>query len=231
MKLKNLTLALAGTAVLAASCGDKKEVSSAAGTMNNELDSVSYGLGISVGAGLKAEGMTEVNAELMGQALNEMLNGTAKFDEYAANEVIGKYLEKLRSKKAEGAKEAGIKWLEENKKNADVQVTASGLQYMVITEGTGPKPAETDMVRVHYHGTLIDGTVFDSSVDRGTPAEFPVNGVIKGWVEALQMMPVGSKYKLFIPSDLAYGDRAAGEKIGPGSTLIFEVELLEILKQ
>ena len=108
-------------------------------------------------------------------------------------------------------------------------VTESGLQYEILTVGTGTIPTFENKVSVHYHGTLLDGTVFDSSVDRGQPAQFPVGGVIKGWTEALMIMPVGSKWKLFIPSDLAYGDRGAGEKIGPGSTLIFEVELLEIL--
>ena len=232
MKLNNWVLTLAGAGVILMSCdkggSDKKATT---GEMLNELDSVSYSLGVSVGAGLKGEGMKEVNADLMAMAVNEMLSDGAKFDEYAANDIIGKYLEKVRAKKSESAKAEGVKWLEENAKNADVKTTASGLQYMVITEGTGEKPTETDEVRVHYHGTLIDGTVFDSSVDRGEPAQFPVNGVIRGWVEALQMMPVGSKWKLFIPSELAYGDRAAGPKIGPGSTLIFEVELLEIVKK
>jgi len=115
-----------------------------------------------------------------------------------------------------------------NGKRAEVTTLASGLQYEVITEGTGAKPAATDKVTVHYHGTLIDGTVFDSSVDRGQPASFPVNGVIPGWVEALQLMPTGSKWKLFIPSDLAYGARGAGGDIGPNATLIFDVELISI---
>ncbi|MFM9053078.1 MAG: FKBP-type peptidyl-prolyl cis-trans isomerase, partial [Bacteroidota bacterium] len=123
------------------------------------------------------------------------------------------------------------KFLENNKKKNGVTTTASGLQYEVIKQGTGPKPTAEDTVRTHYHGTLIDGTVFDSSVERGEPAEFPVGAVIKGWTEALQLMPVGSKYRLYIPSDLAYGERSAGPKIGPGSTLIFDVELLEIVSK
>jgi FKBP-type peptidyl-prolyl cis-trans isomerase FklB len=124
--------------------------------------------------------------------------------------------------------EEGQAFLSENAQRSEVITTESGLQYEVLVLGDGPKPAATDFVKVHYHGTLLDGTVFDSSVDRGEPAEFPVNGVISGWVEALQLMSVGSKYKLFIPSGLAYGERGAGAQIGPNSTLIFEVELLEI---
>ena len=125
-------------------------------------------------------------------------------------------------------KEKGKAFLAENKKKEGVIETASGLQYKVVKMGTGPKPHETDKVKVHYHGTLIDGTVFDSSVERGEPIEFPLNGVIKGWTEGVQLMPVGSKFIFYIPSDLAYGDRDAGPTIKGGSTLIFEVELLEI---
>ncbi|MGB0931993.1 MAG: FKBP-type peptidyl-prolyl cis-trans isomerase, partial [Chitinophagales bacterium] len=120
-------------------------------------------------------------------------------------------------------------FLTKNKERSEIKVTDSGLQYEVMTEGTGAIPSAEDKVKVHYHGTLMDGKVFDSSVDRGEPAEFPVGGVIKGWVEALQLMPTGSKWKLYIPSDLAYGERGAGGDIGPHETLIFEVELLEIL--
>lgn len=122
----------------------------------------------------------------------------------------------------------GQEFLAANAKKEGVKTTPSGLQYMVLKEGTGPRPKDTSKVTTHYHGTLIDGTVFDSSVDRGQPAKFPVNGVIKGWQEALQLMPVGSKYRLFVPADLAYGDRGAGPKIGPNTTLIFDVELLSI---
>ncbi|MBX7208350.1 MAG: FKBP-type peptidyl-prolyl cis-trans isomerase [Verrucomicrobiaceae bacterium] len=128
------------------------------------------------------------------------------------------------------AKADGAKYLEENKKRKEVTTTASGLQYEVLKKGDGPKPAATDNVKVHYKGTLINGKEFDSSYKRGEPATFQVQGVIKGWVEALQLMPVGSKWKLFIPSDIAYGERGAGGDIGPNETLIFEVELLEIVK-
>jgi FKBP-type peptidyl-prolyl cis-trans isomerase FklB len=133
-------------------------------------------------------------------------------------------------KAAEGNKKIGAAFLAENKSKPGVQTTSSGLQYIVEKEGTGAKPVATDRVKVHYTGTLIDGKVFDSSVQRGQPAEFGVTEVIKGWTEVLQLMPVGSKWKVFIPSDIAYGDRGAGADIGPGSTLIFDIELLDIVK-
>jgi FKBP-type peptidyl-prolyl cis-trans isomerase len=139
-------------------------------------------------------------------------------------------MDKKRNEKSAKATSASEGFLEENAKNPDVVTTGSGLQYIVIQEGTGDKPSSTDKVKVHYHGTLVNGNVFDSSVDRGEPIEFPVNGVIPGWVEGLQLMSVGSKYKFFIPSELAYGERGAGQMIGPGETLIFEVELLGITK-
>jgi FKBP-type peptidyl-prolyl cis-trans isomerase FklB len=136
---------------------------------------------------------------------------------------------KLQEEQAGKAVEAGTKFLAENAKNEAVVSLESGLQYEIVTEGNGAIPKDTDSVKCHYHGTLIDGTVFDSSVSRGEPAVFPVNGVIKGWVEALQLMPLGSKWKLYVPSDLAYGAQGAGNLIGPHTTLIFEVELLEIV--
>lgn len=136
--------------------------------------------------------------------------------------------DEMRASEGKVNKDEGVKFLEANKKKDGVKVTASGLQYKVITEGKGKKPAATDTVTTHYKGTLINGKVFDSSYDRGEPATFPVSGVIKGWTEALQMMPVGSKWELYIPSDLAYGARGAGADIGPDATLVFEVELLSI---
>ena len=137
-------------------------------------------------------------------------------------------MEKYKLKKSAKANEAGKTYLAENAKKEGVTTTESGLQYEVINSGKGAKPAPSDQVTVHYHGTLLDGTVFDSSVDRGEPASFPVGGVIKGWTEALQLMSVGSKWKLYVPYDLAYGERGAGAQIGPYSTLIFEVELISI---
>lgn len=142
---------------------------------------------------------------------------------------ISDHLQKLKAEKTQANKNAGVAFLAENKTKEGVVELPSGLQYQVIIEGSGAKPAINNKVKCHYHGTLIDGTVFDSSVQRGTPIDFPVSGVIKGWVEALQLMPVGSKWKLFIPSHLAYGDNQVGPKIGPGCTLIFDVELLAIV--
>ena len=138
--------------------------------------------------------------------------------------------EKSTPKKEKSELQSGKDFFAENSKRKDVVTLASGLQYEIITEGNGPKPGPTDTVKTHYHGTLLNGTVFDSSVERGTPLSFPVNRVIKGWTEALQLMPVGSKWKLYIPSHLAYGERGAGAKIKPNAALIFEVELIDIEK-
>ena len=146
-----------------------------------------------------------------------------------AREYMQKYFVEASAKEANKTKEEGEKFLADNKTKSGVITTESGLQYQVITEGTGAKPTAEDHVKVHYTGTLLDGTKFDSSIDRGEPAEFPVSQVIKGWTEGLQLMPVGSKYIFWIPSDLAYGDRGAGQMIKPNSTLKFEVELLEIV--
>jgi FKBP-type peptidyl-prolyl cis-trans isomerase len=148
-----------------------------------------------------------------------------------ADQIIRRYFEAAGEKEGQLNLEAGNAFLEENKGREGVKTTASGLQYEVITEGTGPIPSAEDRVRVHYHGTLIDGTVFDSSVERGEPAVFGVGQVIPGWTEALQLMPVGSKWKIYVPSELAYGERGAGADIGPNTTLIFEVELLEIVEE
>jgi FKBP-type peptidyl-prolyl cis-trans isomerase FklB len=161
--------------------------------------------------------------------MKEVINGKEpKINNDQALMIIQNYFAKKQSAMSEEKIDEGRTFLEENGKKEGVTTLESGLQYTVITEGTGPKPKLEDNVTTHYHGTLIDGTVFDSSVDRGEPASFPVGGVIKGWTEALQLMSVGSKWKLFVPYDLAYGERGAGQQIGPYSTLIFEVELLSI---
>lgn len=205
--------------------------SAAAPVLKTALDSVAYSIGLSVAGSLKAQGLTSINPDLLARAVRETLAGTkTALSPEQANQYIGEYFQKQASAQGDANRKAGEKFLEENKKRATVKTTASGLQYEVLKMGDGPKPADSSRVKTHYHGTLIDGTVFDSSVERGEPVEFPVNGVIKGWQEALQLMPVGSKFRLYIPSDIAYGDRAAGPAIGPNSTLIFDVELLEILK-
>ena len=172
--------------------------------------------------------------QLLRQGLINGISGTdSAMSAEQAREYFNGTMEAIQTKKMEAQykdnKEAGQKFLAENAKKEGVVTTASGLQYEVIKQGNGPLPKETDKVKVHYHGTLVDGTVFDSSVDRGQPAEFGVNQVIKGWVEGLQLMPVGSKYKLYIPQELAYGSQSQGQ-IKPFSTLIFEVELIEIVK-
>lgn len=205
--------------------------------LETEVDSVSYAIGLLVGANnLKqlssAPGGTELDATIMSAAFaTASAEGELKITEEDANTMIQAFFQNAGKRKGQANLEAGNAFLETNKAREGVAVTESGLQYEVLIEGTGAKPTADDKVRVHYHGTLIDGTVFDSSVDRGEPATFGVGQVIKGWTEALQLMPVGSKYKLVIPSELAYGERGAGGDIGPNATLIFEVELLEIIEK
>ncbi|MCT4637610.1 MAG: FKBP-type peptidyl-prolyl cis-trans isomerase [Bacteroidales bacterium] len=193
------------------------------------MNELSYSLGVSVGLNLKEQGFSLDSVEDFAQALNDVLSGNnLAIPQEKVNAVVNEYFTELQKKRFEEKVAEGNKFLEENKNKDGVVTLESGLQYEVITEGDGAKPLATDMVTVHYTGTLTDGTVFDSSVQRGEPATFPVNGVIPGWVEALQLMPVGSKWKLAIPYNLAYGERGAGQLIGPYSTLVFEVELLSI---
>ena len=196
---------------------------------NSEMEKVSYSLGVSIATNVKSQGLEQVDYESLTNALRDVFeNNQLQISENESNMILQDYFGKLANKKKQANIEAGKNFLNENAQRDGVTTTESGLQYEVIKEGTGNLPKETDKVTVHYHGTLIDGTVFDSSVDRGEPATFPVNGVIPGWVEALQLMKVGAKYKLFIPSDLAYGERGAGGAIGPNATLVFEVELISI---
>lgn len=198
--------------------------------MKNEIDSVSYALGASVAGNLMKEGMTEYNSDAFKKGFEDVFKGGSQIPEAQANQIINAYFTKLRAAQSEKMKAEGAKFLEENGKRDGVTTTASGLQYEVIKMGEGEKPTISDKVTTHYHGTLLDGTVFDSSVDRGEPIQFPVSGVIAGWTEALQLMPVGSKWKLYLPYNLAYGERGSGPKIGPYSTLVFEVELISIDK-
>ena len=196
---------------------------------NTEMEKVSYSLGVNVAKSVKNQGLTSIDSEAIAQAFTDVFEGNElKISEQESNLVLQDYFGKLAKEAQSANVEAGQKFLAENAKRNGVTTTATGLQYEVLTEGSGDSPKETDQVTVHYHGTLIDGTVFDSSVERGQPATFPVNGVIPGWVEALQLMKSGAKYKLFIPSNLAYGERGAGGSIGPNTTLIFEVELISI---
>lgn len=192
-------------------------------------DSLSYAVGVLWGQNLKQQGLAEVNAVTVGQAIGDVLADKATIiDIKSANDFVKNHINQKKEMQKQKNLEEGRAFLEANKKREGVHVTESGLQYEILKEGSGPTPKAEDKVRVHYHGTLIDGTVFDSSVERGEPITFPVTGVIKGWVEALQMMQAGAKWKLFIPSNLAYGERGAGAQIGPNAVLIFEVELLGI---
>ena len=197
-------------------------------SLENQLDSVSYSLGVSVANNLANNGFEDLQPLALSNAFQDVLMGNeVRISEEDANRIIQTYFADLQKEKSENAGNTGKVFLDSHAKEENVILTKSGLQYKVLVQGEGEKPLITDKVTVHYHGTLIDGTVFDSSVERGDPATFPVNAVIPGWVEALQLMNVGSKYKLVIPSDLAYGERGGGP-IGPNETLIFEVELISI---
>jgi len=199
--------------------------------LSNELDSVSYCIGLSIGTNLQSSPMKEINYLAVAQGMEDGFGGKKTIDPYEANRIISAYMQRIENESSIKNKAEGEKFLAENKTKSGVVTTPSGLQYKIIREGTGPKPTIDDNVTVHYHGTLIDGTVFDSSVERGEPATFPVNGVIQGWQEALQLMPVGSKWDLYVPSDLAYGSRPMpGSKIQANMVLVFEVELLSINK-
>lgn len=197
---------------------------------SEELDRVSYCFGLSIASNLISSGVTTINAEAFNDAMTTVFAGNMpEIMPDEANNILQDYFEKLQKEKGSKAKAAGEKFLNENKTKEGVVVLPSGLQYKILTEGKGEKPKAGDTVKCHYEGRLIDGTVFDSSIRRGEPAEFPVSGVIQGWVEALQLMPVGSKWQLYIPSELAYGSHGAGQAIGPDETLIFDVELLAIV--
>ena len=233
MKKISVLVATAIVAMGITSCGDSHKSAS----LKTAADSVSYAIGISTGAGYKENLKTlpgdPANVDDLIAGFIQAIKGDSsamKMTPQAAQAYVQTYFMEASARDAKKTKEEGEKFLAENKSKKDVFTTESGLQYQVVTEGTGDKPTATDKEKVHYTGTLLDGTKFDSSVDRGEPMEFPVNGVIKGWTEVLQLMPVGSKYIVWIPSDLAYGERGAGQDIKPNSTLKFEIELLEIVK-
>jgi FKBP-type peptidyl-prolyl cis-trans isomerase FklB len=205
--------------------------------LKSTIDSVSYAIGVLVAQNFKSQNVTLDPVQVQKGFAAVMSNSAQLLDNNACQTVVNSFMMKNQekamaeeAKKYEPNKLEGDKFLSDNKKRNGVVTTASGLQYEVIKAGDGPKPTASDKVKTHYHGTLIDGSVFDSSVNRGEPVTFPVGGVIPGWVEALQLMPVGSKWKLYIPQNLAYGPRGAGEKIKPYSALVFEVELISIEK-
>lgn len=207
--------------------------------LRSNNDSLSYSIGLNIAQNMKQQGLTNINSVVLAKGLDDaMKGGSMAMTPEQANAVLGAFMQKQMvarqaegAKASEGNKKIGNAFLAENKAKPGIVTTQSGLQYMVEKVGTGAKPTTTDRVKVHYTGRLLDGKVFDSSEQRGTPAEFGVTEVIRGWTEVLQLMPVGSRWKVFIPSDLAYGDRGAGGDIGPGATLIFDVELLDIVKQ
>jgi FKBP-type peptidyl-prolyl cis-trans isomerase FklB len=228
MKKQLLTIGFVGLALfsIAQKSKDKKVI------LTNEIDSVSYLIGVSVGNNIGKE-MSEANIELIIQGFRDAVNqktlacnddGNAILQQYFTNKA-GK-VQAQEDKKNEVFKGESEKFLIDNLKNPEIKMTSSGLQYMILKEGSGDHPKAESTVKVHYHGTTIEGKVFDSSVDRGEPIEFPLNQVIKGWTEGLQLMAVGSKFKFFIPQELAYGAQSPSPEIKPYSTLIFEVELL-----
>lgn len=203
----------------------------AAVKLKNQTDSLSYSIGIMVASFYKQQGITNINDTMVNKAIKDKMSGDSTLlTEQQCNQVLMGFIEKAKADKAAAAKKQGEVFLSSNKTKPGVVTTASGLQYLVLKEGTGPKPTINDKVKCDYEGRLIDGTIFDSSIKQGKPIEFAVNGVIAGWTEALQLMNTGSKYRLFIPSNLAYGDQQMGSDIKPGSTLIFDVDLIEIVK-
>jgi FKBP-type peptidyl-prolyl cis-trans isomerase FklB len=195
----------------------------------NKMDSLSYAIGVLIGQNIKSQGVDKIVSADLAKALDDVFSGgKLAMDQGQANQVFSEYMTAKNKKSGASPLEEGQKFLEENKKRPEVKTTASGLQYEVLKATDGPKPKATDKVTVHYKGTLLNGQTFDSSYDRGETFEFPLNGVIKGWTEGVQLMSVGSKYKFFIPHNLAYGEQGAGGSIKPFSTLVFEVELFKI---
>ena len=223
--MKNVIIISSLLAVVACKTEAPKEVK-----LENELDSVSYSLGVNIGENINKQ-FEEYSLDNFIAGMKGVLNNEEepKISGEQATAIIQGYFTKKQGQESESMIEEGKKFLQANASKKGVTVLESGLQYEVLAQGDGINmPKLEDNVTTHYHGTLMDGTVFDSSVDRGEPASFPVNGVIKGWTEALQLMSVGSKWKLYVPYDLAYGERGAGPQIGPYSTLVFEVELISI---
>lgn len=194
------------------------------------MEKISYALGISLGNNLKSSGFSQIDTQRLADGIKHVIeNETLEMSLNEAQAVVNAYFQQLQEQAFANNIREGKEFLSENAKRPEVKTTATGLQYEILNQGTGTTPKASDTVQVHYHGTLISGEVFDSSVQRGEPATFGVTQVIQGWVEALQLMPVGSKWKLYIPSELAYGEQGAGQLIGPHTSLIFEVELLDIV--
>ena len=209
-----------------------KQIATKPAAAMTPTDSLSYSIGVQVAEYYKTMGVEKINTDYVAKAFHDVLNNkplTISEDECSMN--IQQKLQQFMANKVSAVKEAGTKFLEENKKRPGVVTLPDGLQYEIITKGTGPIPKATDTVQANYVGTLINGEEFDNSYKRGQPLTIPVSAVIRGWTEALELMPVGSKWKLFVPSDLGYGDRGAGSAIPGGSALIFEIELLNIVNK
>src|SRR5213596_261884 len=222
--MKHLILIIASCSLVLPLFGQEKSPQ-----LKDQKDKISYSIGLNIGFNLSRQNV-QINPDVVSAGIKDAIAGKPQLTTDQVKEVMATFEKDMEQKqKAAGDKNAseGAKFLEDNKKKEGVKTTASGLQYKVIKEGKGAQPKATDTVTVNYRGTLINGTEFDSSYKRGQPATFPVNGVIKGWTEALQLMKVGSKYQLFIPADLAYGERSVSPDLAANSTLIFEVELLD----
>lgn len=221
--------------VTATSCNQMKNSTLKIGAVKlvTPTDTASYALGVNMASSVKKMGMDSLDLKILAKAFQDVYGDEKlQITEAESNPILQAYFSSLNEKRAVSSLAEGQNWLAENGKKSGVTTTSTGLQYEVMREGTGPKPTATSTVKVHYHGTNIDGKVFDSSVDRGEPVEFPLNGVIPGWTEGVQLMSVGSKYKFYIPGNLGYGPRPPqGSGIAPNATLIFEVELLEILPE
>ncbi|MCF8232848.1 MAG: FKBP-type peptidyl-prolyl cis-trans isomerase [Bacteroidales bacterium] len=195
------------------------------------MDKLSYGLGVSVGANLKQQGFNPEIVDDFVEGLRDYFEGRQlKVEEKEVNRIVTEYFEQMQKQSRQEKQEAQKKFFEQNALKEEVQEEPSGLQYEILNEGEGQSPKSESTVKVHYHGTFLDGRVFDSSIQRGKPVTFPLNGVIKGWKEALLKMKPGSKWKLYVPSKLAYGEQGAGNAIPPDTPLIFEVELLEVVQ-
>jgi FKBP-type peptidyl-prolyl cis-trans isomerase FklB len=209
----------------------ESNISEASVTLETKLDSVCYGLGVDIADNLKGQGLGDLNVEAMAKGFRDILNDSElAISKEEVGPLLNEYMGQMQAEKAKEAAKEGEEFLAINATKKGVITLESGMQYEVLSSGSGATPGLNDKVTTHYTGTLIDGTVFDSSVERGQPASFPVSGVIKGWTEALQLMKEGDKWKLYIPYDLAYGDKGAGANIGPYSALIFEIELISVDK-
>ncbi|MFN9710066.1 MAG: FKBP-type peptidyl-prolyl cis-trans isomerase [Bacteroidota bacterium] len=208
----------------------KTTISPSAFQLKSGMDSLSYAIGLNVGGNLKAQGVENFSYEAMNEGMRDAVTSGKKplMDEQTASMTIQQKLQEYASKKINVQKEEGKKFLEENKKQAGITELPNGIQYKIIRQGSGIKPALEDTIKVHYKGTTIDGKVFDDSYSRGEPIEFPLGNLVEGWKQTLPLMPVGSKWQIFLPSDYGYGDRGAGGNIPGGATLIFELELLDV---